>query len=406
MSDSRFEFIAGDRPKPDTDAPFDIVFVHGITGDYRATWTHANGEFWPGWLATDFPTLNIYSTGYDSSLVGSLTKGAGASLADRATILLDRLANRVGPDRPIVFITHSLGGLIVKQTLRKAQDGSSKRRNRIGNLALGVIFIATPHLGAHLAKAINSVLRLATSKSLRELDYRADALIDLGQWFSAWAQNNGVAVECYYEIEKCAGSLIVDQVTANPNVYGCDPVAIQADHIEITKLENRDCQLYQSINGAIAELLANRCRSDASGESSGLSEEVASEYAAYTAQAPADRRTLAQKLRDSNREHLIARAEQQKERFAMTLQRHIAQPAAVRRYTRLMSNIETRFHRLVGPLIAAHADDNVVDSALQNDVLDHALKAHDADGTDGTSALVDSAFYYLAGNCHVGWDND
>ena len=405
MGDSRFEYVGGNRDKPSAEAALDVVFVHGLTGDCYGTWTHSNGAFWPKWIAGNFENLNVYSAGYDSSLAGSLKKGAGASLADRATILLDRVANRVAPDRPLAFITHSLGGLIVKQMLRKAQDASNQRRLRIANLSRAVVFIATPHAGAHLAKAVTAILRVAASKSVRELEYRADALVELSQWFSTWATNRGVKVECYYEVEKYNGALIVDQVTANPNVFGCDPVAIQADHVSITKLETPDAQLYQSVCGFLQSLLDELSAAGGS-PGGGVNEEIASEFAVYTAQASSDRRGLAQKLADAGREHQIARAEQQKERFAMTLQRNIAQPAAVRRYTRLMSNIETRFHRHVTPLIAVEADGQTVDEALQDKVLDAALKAHDADGAEGTSALVESALYYLAGNCHVSWDND
>ncbi len=405
MADSRLEYVGTSRQKPSPDAPFDVVFVHGVTGDCYDTWTHSNGEFWPEWIAGDFGDLNVYSVGYDSSFTGSLKKGAGASLADLATILLDRLANRVAPDRPLVFVTHSLGGLIVKQMLRKAHDASNDRRRRIAKLTRAVVFIATPHAGAQLAKVVTAVFRTAASKSVRELEYRADALIELGQWFSSWAAPNFIKVECYYEVEKYNGALIVDQVTANPNVFGCDPVAIQANHVSITKLESRDAQLYQSICGFLRSLLDGIASTDLDANP-GVSEDIANEFAVYTAQAPSDRRTLAQKLADAGREHEITRAEQQKERFAMTLQRNIAQPAAVRQYTRLMSNIETRFHRYVTPLIAVDADNQTVDNALQDQVLDAALKAHDADGADGTSALVDSALYYLAGNCHVGWDNE
>jgi hypothetical protein len=402
MSDSRFEFISGARSKPATDAPFDVVFVHGVTGDCIDTWTHANGSFWPRWLAEDFAELNIYSAGYDSSLIGSVKKGAGASLPDRATILLDRIANRPAADRPLVFITHSLGGLIVKQMLRKAHDASGRRRKRISGLARAVVFIATPHSGAQAANAVNNVFRLVTSKTVHELEYGSDALLDLGSWFSNWAAATGLSVEAYYEVEHHKSALIVDHVTANPNVIGCDPIAIQADHVNITKLESRDCQLYQSICGFLRSLQADLAEVGGNG---GFGQDIADEFAVYTTQASADRRTLAKKLTDAGRTGQIARAEAQKERFSMTLQRNIAQPSAVRRYTRLMSNIETRFHRHVAPLIAANADSKRVDSALQDQVLDAALKAHDADSADGTSALVDSAFYYLAGNCHLSWDN-
>ncbi|SFI56003.1 ABC-three component system protein [Caulobacter sp. UNC279MFTsu5.1] len=403
MSDSKLEYVAGAREKPCANAPVDIIFVHGLTGDLKGTWTHSNGEFWPSWLAADFPAANVYSAGYDSSVFSSFMKGGGASLADRATILLDRLASRPSRGRPILFITHSLGGLIVKQMLRKSLDASSERHKAIGRSTVGVIFIATPHQGAEFAKAVNRIIGLATTKTIRELERGGDQLVDLGIWFSNWAGKSELNVECYYEVEKTKTVLVVDQTTANPNVLGCDPVAIQADHISITKLVDRDAQLYQSISTVITDLLATTAASDDSG--GGGDAVIESEYNAFTSQAPSDRRTLAEKLTATGRQAEIVWAEKQKERFSMTLQRNIAQPSAVRQYTRLMSNIETRYRRYVGPLIADGTDGATIDHALQESVLDPCLKAHDADGGEGTSGLVDSAFYYLAGNCHVSWDN-
>jgi pimeloyl-ACP methyl ester carboxylesterase len=405
MSDSSFDYIFGEREKPCGKAPFDIVFVHGFTGDHHATWTHTNGEFWPRWLAEDFPSINVYSAGYDSSVFVSIIKGGGASLGDRASILLDRLGSRPTPDRPIVFITHSLGGLIVKQMLRKSLDASNERRKRLCKNALGVVFIATPHQGAQFAKSVTAVLRVISSKTLKELEHGSDALLDLSSWFSNWANSIKLQVECYYEIESHKGVLVVDQMTANPNVFGCDPVAIQADHVSITKLESRSSQLYQSLRMVMDDLLITCGNAGGTDGNGAQSDEIQGEFTAYTSHARADRRTLAVKLRDADRAHEILRAESQKERFSMTLQRNIAQPAAVRRYTRLMSNIETRFHRYVHPAIAAGQNATVVDALLQENVLDPCLKAHDEDGVDGTPAMVDSAFYYLAGNCHVGWDN-
>lgn len=404
MSDSKLEYIAGERLEPCPDAPFDIVFVHGLTGDSKESWTHQNGEFWPAWLANDFPSLNVYCAGYDSSVFASLMKGDGASLAARASILLDRISSRPTRSRPVFFITHSLGGLIVKQMLRKSYDSGSARRKQVCNDVLGVAFIATPHQGADFAKVINTIIGLTTSKTIRELESGNAQLVDLGSWFSNWAGRSELTVECYHEVDKTKGVLVVDQLTANPNVLGCDPVAIQADHVGITKLAARDAQLYQSLSATITDLLGRI--SDASGTAprSHLDPEIASEFDAFTSQAPADRRNLAEKLTAVGRTHEIEWAEKQKERFSMALQRNIAQPSAVRRYTRLMSNIETRFQRHIAPLIAAAGDSTSIDTALQNAVLDPSLSAHDADGGEGTSGLVDSAFYYLAGNCHVGWD--
>ena len=404
MTDSRFEYIGGARPKPLPSAILDIVFVHGLTGDHRDTWTHPNGMFWPDWLADDYPAVNVYSSGYDSSVFAGLLKGGGANLSDQATMLLDRLSSRKTSNLPTLFITHSLGGLIVKQMLRKSCDGSNERRKRLCKKALGVVFIATPHQGANFASSINAILHIATSKVLKELSQGYEPLIDLGQWFSTWAADSKINVECYYEVESHKGILVVDQMTVNPHVYGCDPVAIQADHIQIAKLESRDSQLYQSLCSVIDEIVT-RARSDSDGGSVPTEGVLESEFKTYVEHAAEDRRTLAQKLTDAGREHEISRAERQKERFSMTLQRSIAQPAAVRRYTRLMSGIETRFHRHVAPAILAGQPAHEIDVLIQENVLDPCLKADDQDSGDGTPAVIDSAYYYLAGNCHIGWDN-
>ena len=49
--------------------PLDIIFVHGLNGDSRSTWTHKNGTFWPCDLLPNYmPGSRIYSYGYDSKI--------------------------------------------------------------------------------------------------------------------------------------------------------------------------------------------------------------------------------------------------------------------------------------------------------------------------------------------------
>jgi hypothetical protein len=205
----------------------------------------------------------------------------------------------------------------------------------------------------------------------------------------------------YYEVDRYNGVLVVDQVTANPNVLGCDPVALQSNHVEMIKLLNRESQLYQSLTSLIEDVLpvaAAKIFRDP--EKSAFS----SELETYTTHAPADRRSLADKLLAAGRSDEIARAERQKERFSMDLQRSIVQPTAVRRYTRLLSNIETRFQRHVAPTVANGGARATIDRLVQAEVLDPTLSADDADGGSATQAYIESAYYYLAGNCHIDWD--
>lgn len=90
---------------------FDVVFVHGLSGDRTATWTGVQGAFWPQWIADEFREANVYLAGYDSSAFASILLGTGASIQDVATTLADGLISRQRQAETLVLITHSLGGL-------------------------------------------------------------------------------------------------------------------------------------------------------------------------------------------------------------------------------------------------------------------------------------------------------
>ena len=240
------------------------------------------------------------------------------------------------------------------------------------------------------------------SSQVKNLTYADAALIDLSQWFSNWAPQANLPVWSYYEVDKIGGVIIVDQVTANPNVLGCDPIALQFNHIEMVKLKDRKAQLYQSLVSIIDDALQSISQVDATDHAQTVLQQ---ELDTYTAHAPIDRRNLADKLTAAGRSDEVGRAERQKERFSMDLQRSIVQPAAVRRYTRLLSSIETRFQRHVAPSVAAGKERAIVDKLVQDTVLDPTLSADDADGGNATQSFVESAYYYLAGNCHISWGN-
>ena len=94
----------------------DIVFIHGLEGDARSTWTHSNGVFWPDWVAEDLSNANVWTLGYEAHL----TKWQGGSmpLTDRATSVLNLLASKELGSKPIIIVAHSLGGLVAKKCLQ------------------------------------------------------------------------------------------------------------------------------------------------------------------------------------------------------------------------------------------------------------------------------------------------
>ena len=134
----------------------DIVFVHGLnpkgsTSHARQTWTADNGVFWPeDLLCQELPTARILLFSYNSSI---LNNAADAHVSGHAINLCDRLKNvRLKEEevhRPLVFVTHSLGGLLVKRALVEAVVNPRYRCLKASTQ--GLVFFATPHRGGENA---------------------------------------------------------------------------------------------------------------------------------------------------------------------------------------------------------------------------------------------------------------
>ena len=102
----------------------DIVAVHGLMGNPYTTWTKGrdpNGKPWISeFLPSQLPHARVFSYGYDSQFVRS---SSVAGIPEFAMNLLAWLKLRRSTEserqRPLLFICHSLGGIIVKKVCRQ-----------------------------------------------------------------------------------------------------------------------------------------------------------------------------------------------------------------------------------------------------------------------------------------------
>ena len=93
--------------------------------------------------------MRILLFGYNSN-VAFETSIAG--VREQAVNLLNRLASKRedAEERPIIFVAHSLGGIIVKRALVEAKLDDSYKAIR--GATYGIAFFGTPHQGGNFAK--------------------------------------------------------------------------------------------------------------------------------------------------------------------------------------------------------------------------------------------------------------
>lgn len=404
----------------------DIIFLHGLAGDRFSTWTNSDDEFWPQVIADIFPNCRVYTCGFKSSRLSGLKTGEGTSIKDLGNMIADGLICREILAPKTLFICHSLGGIVVKQMLRKCSDSADKDFNELGRSCVGIAFLATPHQGSNFASTLKTILSNGASKQLSQLTDSEEDLFDLNEYFRTQVGRKGITVKSYYETEKTWGVQVVDKTSSNPGIFGSDPIAVEADHVRICKPEGRKAPVHQSICKFIRDHLHQNSTSgdplveadqsnssdggvslDIGGETnSGTNVDLLSDFEVFTQMSEDDRRDLETKLSATDRDYLIRTAKRKKERFHMDLRRHIGQPAAVARYVRLMADVESRFNRHVARVIAQGSEQAEVDRAIQDFVLDPCVEVHSTSDQAISANVVDSALYYLAGNCHIAWDND
>lgn len=135
-----------------------VVFVHGLGGDAKKTWTADTGDYWPQWVADDFSYVKVWSLSYPAEL-GSVVEGASPQPNTQAlseqvgSMLWNKLQAQEGTHQPIIFVCHSLGGLLIKRVLVNAwQRGAQSQGCEFDQQAVkAILFCGTPHKGAGLA---------------------------------------------------------------------------------------------------------------------------------------------------------------------------------------------------------------------------------------------------------------
>jgi pimeloyl-ACP methyl ester carboxylesterase len=230
---------------PHTSPTVEIIFVHGLNGDPRKTWDFQKKESWSLWIASRFPEARIWSLRY--RLQWSWWRRGSMALTDRAVNVLGTIDGELRDAKPIIFICHSYGGLLVKQMLRLGHDRGSEY-GKLVNRFRGIVFLGTPHNGSGIAgfvKALGIVLR--SSPAITELRSNEPVLRELSNWFTNNAQFLGLKLRVFFETMSTFGVQVVDEDSSNPHVANVTPIAIDTNHFDICVPEKPDVRVTQTI---------------------------------------------------------------------------------------------------------------------------------------------------------------
>ena len=222
--------------------PTAVVFVHGIFGTREDTWLNAaNNTSFPALLGADpefQKQIDIFVFEYFTPKFGNA--GSIVDLADQLRGSLDD--KRIFEDhQKVVFLSHSMGGLIVRQFLLS-------KRERLAQVSM-LYFYATPTNGSELTTIAK---QLSTNPQLRGmLPLEGNDLLQSiqGNWLG-WEDVKKIPSYCALELLPTYGVMVVSRSSATALCnQELDPMS--SNHIDIVKPNDRDDTRYSRFTNAL-----------------------------------------------------------------------------------------------------------------------------------------------------------
>lgn len=216
-----------------------IVFVHGVLGDPRTTWSNGR-SYWPELLTRDqaFDGQDIYVYGYPSPKVGR--SFSIDEVAENLRLVLN--TDGVLRYKAITFVCHSMGGLVARAFIIKYQS-------QIVPKVRFLYFFATPTTGspyAILAATVSGNSQFGQMYPMNSDGY-------LGPLQSAWLDAHlNLKSYCAYETEPLFGQIIVDLRSAT-GLCTERPDPIDANHMNIVKPLDTTSTSYRALKSAFEE---------------------------------------------------------------------------------------------------------------------------------------------------------
>ncbi|KAK3371804.1 hypothetical protein B0T24DRAFT_579256 [Lasiosphaeria ovina] len=259
-------------------AHVDVVAVPGLGSHAIGSWKSpkSNDVWLRDYLPGDLPNVRVLLYGYDTTLVNSNSRDSIETLGHRFLESIKEFRKSSNTDRrPVVFLGHSLGGLLIKEALVYASSRPDDPNVNIYKACYGLLFFGVPNLGLR-NEQLNSIVQGQPNEAfVRSLVVDDDSepssfLNRIAAEFSRCCQGKYKVVS-FFETRKSRTvqlqpdgktltktgpeTLMVTQKSATSTgltaVADEDNIPLSADHMGLVKYEGRTNNEYRTVIGRL-----------------------------------------------------------------------------------------------------------------------------------------------------------
>ncbi|CAF1295482.1 unnamed protein product, partial [Didymodactylos carnosus] len=234
----------------------------------RLTGLHSQQEHslcWPkDWLGKDLPSKNvrIVAVDYESTVsewqMRSLPREIiRRSMKDKAQEIAEQLKQAGVGKRPIIWVAHSMGGLITKYVIGNEQNEELRSNTR------ACVFYSVPHFGAELASwGVRNKFLVRPTVEIEDLQPNSKNLLELHERFlNVLKQHQNIKILSFAENEKTVFSYRYQTIVvpAQSSQIDIGPFyVLNKNHVYICKPSNKEVIEYQELLDLIRSIYFER----------------------------------------------------------------------------------------------------------------------------------------------------
>lgn len=221
------------------------------------------------WLPQEYPNIRIIGLNYETSISEwSLNmmcpcEKNKSSLHNRSEELMNSLIHsNVGQYCPIVWVGHSMGGLVAKSIIVQSLQSDDPKKRAIGENTRAILFLGTPHKGSPVAKLKQHVAMIfSPTIEVKELQENSQLLLNLQAKFVETLSKLSKPIQIVSIAEGCPTNItsfkfpmqFVTEESAKLNIG--EFYALNVDHFGLSKPIFRQSFLYQRLLKIIDDVI-------------------------------------------------------------------------------------------------------------------------------------------------------